>query len=51
MQLYRHAKQHLNIVPYECSECKLGDVDRKQLLEHIATVHSLGATLIDRFVC
>uniref|UniRef100_A0A9J2P7H4 C2H2-type domain-containing protein n=1 Tax=Ascaris lumbricoides TaxID=6252 RepID=A0A9J2P7H4_ASCLU len=48
MQLYRHAKQHLNIVPYECSECKLGDVDRKQLLEHIATVHSLGATLIDR---
>ncbi|VDM37748.1 unnamed protein product [Toxocara canis] len=48
MELYRHAKQHLNVMPYECSECKLGGVDREQLLAHTASQHSFGATLVDR---
>ncbi|VDK76853.1 unnamed protein product [Litomosoides sigmodontis] len=45
--LYKHVKQHLSLLPYECSVCKLADVDRKIVEEHISNDHS-KATLIDR---
>ncbi|KAM3725471.1 putative zinc finger protein [Dirofilaria immitis] len=45
--LYRHVKQHLSLLPYECSVCKFADVDRKTVQEHISHDH-LKATLVDR---
>ncbi|EFO27387.1 hypothetical protein LOAG_01098 [Loa loa] len=45
--LYKHVKQHLTILPYECSACKFADVDRKTVQEHISHDH-LKATVIDR---
>ncbi|VDM98351.1 unnamed protein product [Thelazia callipaeda] len=46
--LYRHVKQHLSILPYECSSCKFSDVDKKAVQEHIVQNHNMNATLIDR---
>uniref|UniRef100_A0A183H1R5 C2H2-type domain-containing protein n=1 Tax=Onchocerca flexuosa TaxID=387005 RepID=A0A183H1R5_9BILA len=45
--LYKHVKQHLSLLPYECSVCKFADVDRKTVQEHISHDH-LTATLVDR---
>uniref|UniRef100_A0A915PCD8 C2H2-type domain-containing protein n=1 Tax=Setaria digitata TaxID=48799 RepID=A0A915PCD8_9BILA len=45
--LYRHVKQHLSLLPYECSICKFADVDRKTVQEHISQDH-VKATLVDK---
>ncbi|VDK67202.1 unnamed protein product [Onchocerca ochengi] len=45
--LYKHVKQHLSLLPYECSVCKFADVDRKTVQEHISHDH-LKASLVDR---
>ncbi|VDK27217.1 unnamed protein product [Gongylonema pulchrum] len=46
--LYRHVKQHLCVLPYECSICKRADVDRQTIQEHISQDHDVKTALIDR---
>ncbi|KAK6110709.1 hypothetical protein QQG55_40785 [Brugia pahangi] len=45
--LYKHVKQHLSLLPYECSVCKFAHVDRVTIQDHISHYH-LQATLVDR---
>ncbi|EJW75276.1 hypothetical protein WUBG_13817 [Wuchereria bancrofti] len=45
--LYKHVKQHLSLLPYECSVCKFAHVDRVTIQDHVSHDH-LQATLVDR---
>lgn len=46
--LYKHVKQHLHIVPYQCCQCPVNAVDRTEIIKHIQYAHEARGEILSR---